>query len=169
MKFRDLLIGAVVLAVMGGAAYLWLSDSGLSNAPDTSLTLVDGKNLSLDNLQGKTVVVNFWATTCIGCRREIPHLVDLKKKFGSRGLEVVGVAMSYDPADQVAEFARRFAIEYPIGIDTGDTVADAFGGVRLVPTTFIISPEGRIVFQKLGEFQPSEIDPVLEQHLKPAS
>lgn len=169
MKLRDGLISLFVLAIAAGALFLWFSDSGLRSAPNPKLTLLDGTAVELNDLRGKTVVVNFWATNCVGCRREVPHLVELRKQYGDQGLEVVGVAMSYDPVDQVNEFVKRFAMEYPVGVDKDDAVANAFGEVRLVPTTFVVSPEGRIVFQKLGEFTPDEIDPVLHKYLKPAT
>lgn len=169
MKLRDIVISVFVLAIIGGAMFLWFSDSGLRTAPDTKLTLLDGSSVNLNDLRGKTVIVNFWATTCIGCRREVPHLVDLRNKYESRGLEVLGVALSYDPRDQVDEFIKRFSINYPVGIDKGDAVATAFGDVRLVPTTFVLSPEGKIVFQKLGEWTAEEIDGAVLKHLAPAS
>jgi len=75
--------------------------------------------------------------------------------------------MSYDPPDQVAEFVKRFSMNYPVGVDTGDTIATAFGDVRLVPTTFVLSPEGKIVFQKLGEWTAEEIDSAVLKHLQP--
>jgi len=169
MKPRDLVISLFVLAIVGGALFLWFTDSGLRTAPESKLTLIDGSSVNLSDLRGKTVVVNFWATTCVGCRREVPHLVELRQKYGSRGLEVIGVAMSYDPPDQVDEFVKRFSVTYPIGIDKGDAVAEAFGDVRLVPTTFVLSPEGKIVFQKLGEWTAEEIDSAVLKHLAPAS
>ncbi len=169
MKLRDGLITVFVLAIAAGALFLWFSDSGLRSAPNARLTLLDGSSVAVEDLRGKTVVVNFWATTCVGCRREVPHLVELRKQYGAQGLEVLGVAMSYDPVDQVNEFVKRFAMEYPVGVDNGDAIANAFGDVRLVPTTFVLSPEGRIVFQKLGEFTPEEIDGVLSKYLKPST
>lgn len=167
MKRRDLIIGLIVLVVAISAGFLWFSDSGLRMAPAAELTLIDGRDVKISDYRGKTVIVNFWATTCVGCRREVPHLVQLRKHYGTDVLEVLGVAMSYDPETQVKEFARAFAIDYPVGVDQQDQIADAFGEVRLVPTTFVVSPEGRIIWQKLGEFTSDEIDAVLARHIQP--
>ena len=88
--------------------------------------------------------------------REIPHLADLYEEFGPHGLEIIGIAMYYDPPNQVVEMTRRSGIPYPIALDVRAEAARAFDNVRLTPTNFLIAPDGRIVRQKIGEFSESE-------------
>ncbi|MFZ1324696.1 MAG: TlpA disulfide reductase family protein, partial [Candidatus Contendobacter sp.] len=98
----------------------------------------------------KPVLVTFWATTCPSCIEEIPHLVELYQEFKPKGLEIIGVAMAYDPPEQVRTLARQRQIPYPIVLDTQAQIARAFDDVRLTPTSVLISPQGQIVQYRLG-------------------
>ncbi|SEQ41646.1 Peroxiredoxin [Ectothiorhodospira magna] len=151
MKTRDLLIGAFVVVLLGGLLALWLAPEGLRPMPRVTVTTLDQSRLDLASLEGRPVLVTFWATTCISCIQEIPHLRELHDRYHEQGLKVIGVAMAHDPPEQVAEMARRREINYTVGLDTTGEVAAAFGDVRLTPTSFLIAPNGRIVYQKIGE------------------
>lgn len=165
MKTRDILAMAIVAVLIGGALYLWLSPEGLRPAPDVSLETLDGRTVSMQELHGRPVLLTFWATTCPSCIREMPHLVELHERYNARGLEVIGIAMSYDRADHVKEVVNTRALPYTIAIDTGDHAARAFGQIRLTPTSFLISPEGRIVYQKLGDIDWELVERNLERWL----
>ncbi|MBL8252383.1 MAG: TlpA family protein disulfide reductase, partial [Candidatus Competibacter sp.] len=106
--------------------------------------------LTLEQLRGKPVLVTFWATTCPSCTEEIPHLVELYRELHPKGLEIIGVAMAYDPPDQVRAMVEQRQIPYPIVLDTQEHIARAFDDVRLTPTSVLISPEGRIAHYRLG-------------------
>ena len=108
-------------------------------------------------LRGKPVLVNFWATTCPGCIKEMPHLVKLYNELSPSGLEVIGIAMSYDPPNQVIALADRRKIPYPIALDIKGEAAQAFGDVRLTPSNFLIAPDGRVVHQKIGEMDMDKV------------
>jgi peroxiredoxin len=97
------------------------------------------------------VLVDFWATTCPGCVREMPGLMALHREFAPRGFTVIGIAMDYDPPDQVRRMAADRGIPYPVVLDTGGAAARAFGGVMLTPTHFLVAPDGRIAMQVIGE------------------
>lgn len=157
MKKKDLSLASFALALLGLLAYFWLSPSGLATAPDIRVTTLDESPVSLDKFRGKPLLVTFWATTCPGCVAEIPHLVRLHNELHDRGLNILAVAMAYDPPEQVRFMARQRGIPYTIALDTDGTVARAFGDVKLTPTTFLIDPKGRIVQQKLGEFDVEKI------------
>jgi len=151
MKTKDIAIVSFAVILVGILAYVWFSPSGLKQAPDVTVTTLEGNRVSLKSLQGRPVLVTFWATTCPGCVKEMPHLVKLYNELGPQGLELIALAMSYDPADQVREMVKLKQLPYTIGLDSDGSAADAFGGVKLTPTSFLISPQGRIVKQKLGE------------------
>lgn len=153
MKIRDLLVGGVAIVLISAVAYLWLGgeNSGLNKAPTVQMTLLNGQRINLVSLRGHPVLINFWATTCPGCVAEMPHLNALYKQLAPQGFELIGVAMYYDPARQVRIMRKALGIAYPITLDSNAHISDAFGKVRLTPTSFLINSEGHIVFQKIGE------------------
>ena len=151
MKLKETLISLFALALLGTLGYLWLAPAGLKSTPDISLITIDGEQLQLASLRGKPLLVTFWATTCPGCIKEIPHLIELYEELSPQGLEIIGIAMDYDPPNQVLAMRKARNIPYPIALDIHAEAARAFGNVRLTPTSFLIAPDGRIVYQKLGE------------------
>ncbi len=151
MKAKDIAITAFAIALVGILAYVWFTPSGLKPAPALNMTTLTGENISLQQLQGRPVLVTFWATSCPGCVKEMPHLVELYKEMGPQGFEIIAIAMAYDPEEQVREMVRLKRLPYKVALDSSGTAAQAFGDVKLTPTTFLINPNGRIVQQTLGE------------------
>lgn len=150
-KIKDLIIAACGFTLLAVLAYVWLSPGGLKPAPDIALTTLEGRTLHLAELRGHPLLVTFWATTCPGCMKEMPHLITLHKELAPRGLEIIGVAMHYDPINDVRALVERRQVPYLIAHDTQAQAAHAFGDVRLTPTTFLIAPDGRILQQTIGE------------------
>ncbi len=150
MKTKEIAIVGFAVILAGLLGYLWMSPSGAQLAPDVTIETLDGKPVSLTDLRGRPVLVTFWATTCPSCVKEIPHLAELHQELGPAGLAVLGVAMAYDPPEQVRELVERRSLPYTIGRDNDGRVAQAFGNVSVTPTSFLIDPEGRIVQKKLG-------------------
>lgn len=134
-------------------------------APALSLTTLDGKQISLASLRGKVVLINFWATSCPGCVKEMPQLAETYRKFHGRGLEMVAVAMSYDPPEYVRNYTLQHALPFTVALDTNGKAAQAFNQVRLTPTTFIIGKDGHILQQTLGELDFVKLHALLEQQL----
>ncbi|HVS74433.1 MAG TPA: TlpA disulfide reductase family protein [Candidatus Acidoferrales bacterium] len=120
-------------------------------APEFELRLLGskGKTLKLSGLRGKAVVVNFWATWCEPCRIEMPWLVELQKKYGPQGLQVIGVAMDDSGEKSISSFAHKMGVNYPILIGT-EKVADLYGGIDGLPTLFFIDRSGKILEHELG-------------------
>jgi peroxiredoxin len=150
MKTRKALITLFAFALLGTLAWLWLAPAGLKARPDISLMTIKGEEIQLASLQGKPLLVTFWATTCPGCIREIPHLIELYDELAPQGLEIIGIAMNYDPPNRVLAMSKARNIPYPIALDIHADAARAFGNVRLTPTSFLMAPDGRIVYQKVG-------------------
>lgn len=166
MKRKDILAGAIAAVLLGALAFVWFAPgAGAQRAPDVEMVTLDGEELRLSELRGRPVLLTFWATTCPGCLAEMPHLIELHHELAAQGLAIIGVAMSYDPPEQVANLVERRQVPYHIALDSDGEVAKAFGDVRLTPTTFLISPEGRIVRQKIGEMDMHEVRPRIEQWL----
>ena len=144
------LITLFAIALLGALAWLWLAPAGLRDSPDISVLSIDGKELKLADYRGKPLLVTFWATSCAGCIKEIPHLIELYRELAPQGLEIIGIAMDYDPPHHILAMRDARNIPYPIALDIHADAARAFGNVRLTPTSFLIAPDGRIVYQKAG-------------------
>lgn len=165
MKIRDSLIAVFVVLLLAALAWIWFSPSGLQRAPDISFKNVEGETISLQQLQGRPVLVTFWATSCPGCIKEMPHLFDMYRELAPRGLEIIGVAMAYDPPNRVMRMREERNIPYPIVLDIDSEIALAFGDVKLTPSHFLINPQGRIVHHKIGELDMDMVHDRIEAML----
>ena len=151
MKPRGMLAGVMTVVLVATLGYFWLAPAGLKSRPDITVVTVDGEELALANLRGKPLLVTFWATSCHLCVREIPHLIQLYKELSPRGLEIIAIAMYHDPPNRVLAMRKARGIPYTIALDIHADAARAFGNVRLTPSSFLIAPDGRIVYRKTGE------------------
>ena len=115
-----------------------------AQAPDFSLPTTDGKILKLSSLKGKVVIIDFWATWCPPCRKGIPDLISLKKKYGAKGFEIVGVSVDTDTKDEVVPFIKEKGMNYPV-VYGNMNVYQQYGGIRAIPTSFVIDKQGKIV------------------------
>lgn len=159
MKSRDMIIAVVVVLLLGALGWLWFTPSGLQKAPELSFKDVEGQSMSLEayQRQGRPVLITFWATSCPGCIKEMPHLIELYHELAPKGLEIIGVAMAYDPPNHVMQMREERNIPYPIVLDIDSKIARAFGDVKLTPTSFLINPQGRIVHHKIGEMDMDKL------------
>lgn len=124
---------------------------------------LDGQPVDLAQIKGKPTAITFWATTCPGCVEEIPHMEALEKKFGPKGVQVIGMAMSYDELDQLRVMVKEKGITYTVWHDNTGAAATAFGPVRLTPTFFVLDSAGVIRYQKIGPFDEQRVDQLLTQ------
>jgi thiol-disulfide isomerase/thioredoxin len=116
-------------------------------APGLVIRDLAGKVTSMNDLKGKVVLVNFWATWCPPCREEIPALIHLQETHRDR-LQIIGISQD-DEIEDVQEFVKKTGINYPVVMATPELIA-AYGGVVALPTTFVVDPQGRIVQRHLG-------------------
>ncbi len=153
-------------AAPAGAA-LTAADPAGKTAPEFELKSIDGKSYKLADLRGKAVLLNFWATWCPPCKIEIPWFIELQKQYADQGLVVVGVAMDDDTNKQkvVSDFANEMKIDYPILLGN-DQVADQYGGVDALPTTFFIGRDGKIVRRVMGLAGHSEFEDAIQAALR---
>lgn len=132
-------------------------------APDFKLQALSGNDVRLSDYRGKTVVLNFWTTWCSYCKKEIPELINFHHLYEKRDIVVLAVNLSSEEEnlEQVALFAKEFEIPFTIPLDKEGVVGETYQ-IVMIPTTFIIDPQGKIQNKIMG---PVKLDQ-LEQHLK---
>jgi thiol-disulfide isomerase/thioredoxin len=159
---RNLAVAGTVLALAGAAAF---SLRGNEVAPTVSYTLLDGSKHSTSELKGKVTLVNFWATSCTTCMKEMPELVETHKKYAPKGYETLSVAMKYDPPAYVANYASTRQLPFKVAIDNTGEIAKQFGDVQLTPTTFVVNKKGEIVKHYIGEPDFPQLHALIEKLL----
>ncbi|MEN3365468.1 MAG: hypothetical protein V7606_2742 [Burkholderiales bacterium] len=156
-------LAAVVVLAIAAVGYFSLSNK--QAAPDVTFTSLTGEKVSMQSLRGKVVMVNFWATSCTTCVKEMPELVDTYNKFKDKGLDFVAVAMSYDPPNYVLNYAQTRKLPFKVALDTQGELAKSFGDIKLTPTTFVIDKNGNIIKRYLGEPDFAALHQLLEAAL----
>jgi thiol-disulfide isomerase/thioredoxin len=119
-----------------------------SKAPIWELKDPDGKLVKSSDFDGKVVILDFWATWCPPCKAEIPSFIELQKKYGEKGLAVVGVSLDEQGSSVVKQFMKEFGMNYPVVMGDVKLMQD-FGGTA-IPTTFVIDRSGKIVAKHVG-------------------
>ena len=142
------LAALAIAAAIGIAVSLGAPRHGA--APSVGYTLLDGTRHSSDAWRGKVVLVNFWATSCTTCVREMPAIAALHDRFKARGFETVAVSMSYDAPASVVNFAETRRLAFGVAIDNTGAIAKGFGDVEATPTTFLIDKRGAIAERIVG-------------------
>ncbi len=153
---------AMLLLVLsaGLVAYAFAGDP----APNFKLSTIDGKTIELKQLAGKAVVVNFWATWCGPCRREIPGMVKIYQKYKAKGLEIVGISLDRGGWDDVKPFLAKNPIAYTIVVG-GREIAEAYGGIEGIPTSFFVDRKGNIVSKTVGSMPEEEFENAVKKIL----
>jgi thiol-disulfide isomerase/thioredoxin len=120
-------------------------------APDFSWKDSTGATVSFDKFHDKVTLINFWATWCGPCKKELPALVEINKEFADRGVRIIGVSSDRgaNVADDVRAFVRENGIPYQV-IISNDDLEEAFGNIRALPTTFLVNEQGTIVKTFVG-------------------
>lgn len=131
-------------------------------APGWQLKDVNDKTIRSADFKGKVVILDFWATWCAPCRMEIPGFIALQKKYAQQGLVVVGASVDEGGASMVKQFMEELGMNYVVVL-ADEKMQDQFGGIEVVPTTFVIDRGGHIVKKYIGLTDESEF----EQELKP--
>jgi thiol-disulfide isomerase/thioredoxin len=134
-----------------------------SHMPDFSVRDLRGRRISSTDLRGKAVLIDFWATWCQPCKKEMPGYQKLADRYGPRGFAVVGFKLDImADTEEPRAFARRLGIRYPLAIATDD-LKKKFGGIEGLPTTLLYDRQG-VLRQKIIGFEYTD---VIETWLKP--
>ncbi|MCG6923945.1 MAG: TlpA family protein disulfide reductase [Acidobacteria bacterium] len=157
---RRLLFSVVGVALLLAACGSPPKSSEAKAAPAFDLPDLNGGRVSLASLEGKVLVVDFWATWCGPCIKEIPEYAEFWRKNQPRGVEVLGVVMDSGSPDEILDFIREYKIPYHQLLGD-DEIAGAFGVNQGLPTTFVIDGEGVIRSKILGS-PPTKFDKLQE-------
>ena len=122
----------------------------LFEAPDFTLSTRSGASLSLAELRGKVVLLNFWATWCVPCRKEMPAIEALYQRYKDLGLEVLAISLDKLSTTVVEAFVKEVGVTYRVALDPSWATARTYG-VRGLPATFLIDRVGNVVMRELGE------------------
>ena len=159
---------AAVVAVLAIALAAGVALTRSEPAPDVGYTLLDGSKHRIESLRGQVVLVNFWATSCVTCVKEMPELAATHEKYEARGYETLAVAMSYDPPAYVLHFAETRKLPFQVALDLDGAIAHSFGDVRLTPTSVLINKRGEIVKRYVGAPDFVELHALIEKLLAEA-
>jgi peroxiredoxin len=159
-KVYQLVLGLVCIATLWGC-----QSNTQQSMPTFKVSEVNGKTLTQDTLKGKVTVINFWATSCTSCVKEMPDLVKTYEKYQAAGLEMVAIAMSYDPPMYVVNFTETRKLPFRVAMDSDGSAAKAFGKIQLTPTTLVIDKKGKIIKRYVGEPDWAGFHQLLEKSL----
>ncbi len=129
---------------------------------------MDGSPGTLAQLKGKVVLVNFWATSCAVCVKEMPQLLATHQKFSGRAYETLAVAMKYDAPASVIQFTESRRLPFTVVIDNMGAIAKSFGDVDATPTSVLIDKQGVIVKRYVGQPDFAALNLLVEQLLAQA-
>lgn len=138
------------------AAFAACADSGSRAAPVLSLSGLDGKVVALAEQRGRVVLVNFWATWCDSCREELPALSALDARLAGKSFTLLSVSLDESPAAVLPAFLKKHGVTYPV-LTADDAVLRAWG-VRGLPATFLIGPDGAVVRRWLGPIDAAVVE-----------
>ncbi len=155
---------ALMLMVVAGAA-TWLLWPASSKAPDVTFTTIKGEQIKLQDLRGKVVLVKFWATSCVTCIKQMPDNIEAFNEFHGQGFDLIAVAMQYDPANYVINYAETRKLPFTVALDSQGKVARAFDDVKLTPIAFLIDKNGQIIKRYLGEYNKAAFRETLRKAL----
>jgi peroxiredoxin len=155
-----LLLVLVTLLVL-----FFLSLATNKKVPEIAVNSITGEAIKLYQDKNNFTIINFWATDCPGCIKEMPGLTNVYNQLKGQGLQIIAVSMSYDPPNQVLNFTQKNKIPFPVVLDVDGQIARSFGDIRLTPTSILIDKNGKIIDKVIGELDFNKLNALLKKHL----
>lgn len=162
---QKILITITLIILIFITCYWYFKQNNTRYIPNQILTTITGKKISLQELN-TPVLITFWATDCKSCVAEIEDFRYLHTKYNPQGLDIIAIAMYYDPPNHVVNMSRNKQIPYNVALDLQAEHARAFGQIKLTPTTFLIDANGAIKFKKIGLFDVTAMANRIETLIK---
>jgi peroxiredoxin len=162
MAKKSLWLLFVLLALL---VLFFLSLTANKKVPEIRVTSITGEAFQLYQVKNNFTIINFWATDCPGCIKEMPDLAATYNQFRGQGLEIIAVSMSYDPPNHVLNFTQKNKIPFPVVLDIDGQIAQSFENIRLTPTSILIDKNGKIIDKVIGELDFNKLNALLKKHL----
>jgi len=162
MAKKSLWLLFVLLALL---VLFFLSLTANKKVPEIRVTSITGEAFQLYQVKNNFTIINFWATDCPGCIKEMPGLAATYNLFRGQGLEIIAVSMSYDPPNHVLNFTQKNKIPFPVVLDIDGQIAQSFENIRLTPTSILIDKNGKIIDKVIGELDFNKLNALLKKHL----
>ena len=137
--------------------------------PPLNMITIEGQPITNQDLYGKVVLINFWATDCPGCINEMPELIKTYNDFKQDGFEILAVSMFYDPPSRVMSFSKNYPLPFPVIMDIKKNIINNFDDVKLTPTSILVNHKGEIINTIIGEIEFDSFRQSLKKLLKDAS
>jgi peroxiredoxin len=165
MAINKMLFGIAAAALVAGVAIGYQVLVPTQAAPALNVTTITGEKFTDAQWRGKVVLVNFWATSCVTCVKEMPTLVQLHNKYQAKGFDTLAVAMAYDRPDYVLHFAKTRALPFKVVLDLQGELARNFDKVAVTPTSFLLDKRGHILKRWVGEPDVAALSGLIEKAL----
>jgi thiol-disulfide isomerase/thioredoxin len=163
IKKPILTFSLLILMVLTGFSFYKLSQK--QKIANAEFTTIKGEKISMQSLKGKVVLINFWATDCRNCVKEMPDLIKTYQEYQNQGLEIIAVAMPYDPPAQVVNYATQKQLPFPVMHDSYAEITQKFGGVKVTPTTYIYNKQGKRIQHAVGLINFNKLHALLDKEL----
>ena len=160
---KNKIISVFLIAFVAILLFLSLQTNSVKNL---NLITISGEKITSQQLLGKITLINFWATDCPGCINEMPGLIETYNQYKDQGLEVIAVAMYYDPPSRVISFTKNNNLPFPVVLDTKKEIISKFDNVKLTPTSIILDKNGYVINTIIGEIDFNEFNKNLINLLK---
>ena len=160
---KNKIISIFLIAFVAVLLFLSLQTNSVKNL---NLITINGEKITSQQLLGKITLINFWATDCPGCINEMPGLIETYNQYKDQGLEVIAVAMYYDPPSRVISFTKNNNLPFPVVLDTNKEIISKFDNVKLTPTSIILDKNGYVINTIIGEIDFNEFNKNLINLLK---
>ena len=160
---KNKIISVFLIAFVAILLFLSLQTNSVKNL---NLITINGEKITSQQLLGKITLINFWATDCPGCINEMPGLIETYNQYKDQGLEVIAVAMYYDPPSRVISFTKNNNLPFPVVLDTNKEIINKFNNVKLTPTSIILNKNGYVINTIIGEIDFNEFNKNLINLLK---
>ena len=160
---KNKIISILLITFVAVLLFLSLQTTSVKNL---NLTTIGGEKITSQQLLGKITLINFWATDCPGCINEMPGLIETYNQYKDQGLEVIAVAMYYDPQSRVISFTKNNNLPFHVVLDTNKEIISKFDNVKLTPTSIILDKNGYVINTIIGEIDFNEFNKNLIKLLK---
>ena len=160
---KNKIISVFLIAFVAILLFLSLQTNSVKNL---NLITISGEKITSQQLLGKITLINFWATDCPGCINEMPGLIETYNQYKDQGLEVIAVAMYYDPPSRVISFTKNNNLPFPVVLDTNKEIISKFNNVKLTPTSIILDKNGYVINTIIGEIDFNDFNKNLINLLK---